>query len=60
MRAENISEIHTKALTDGLPICAFTGTGIATNQFYDENGARPYEEHISYDDSFQCQQSDHM
>lgn len=59
MRAENI-EIHTKSLTDEIPNCNFTGTGVATNQIYDENGTTAGEQHISYDNSFQCQHSDRM
>lgn len=59
MRAENI-ETHTKSLTDELPVCSSTGTGIVTNQFYDENGTTAGEQDISYDNSFQCQQSDRM
>ncbi|XP_055323661.1 TGF-beta-activated kinase 1 and MAP3K7-binding protein 1-like [Sitodiplosis mosellana] len=59
MRAENI-DIQAKSLTDGLPICNSTGTGTATNQLYDENGSTAGEHHISYDNSFQCQQSDRM
>lgn len=59
MRAENI-DAHTKSLTDGLPVCNCTGTGSASNQLYDENGTTVGEHHISYDNSFQCQQSDRM
>ncbi|XP_031618060.1 TGF-beta-activated kinase 1 and MAP3K7-binding protein 1-like [Contarinia nasturtii] len=59
MRAENI-EIHTKSITDELPNCIFTGIGTAINQLYDENGTTAGLQHISYDNSFQCQQSDRM
>lgn len=57
MRAEHI-DTHTKSLTDELPVCNSTGTGIVTNQFYDENGDG--EQNVSYDSNFQCQQSDRM